>query len=78
MENTKKWNIWSSPGANFTYGTLKSGLDLQCSQALVVLYLLAGLAWAVLGFLWIFGAQDSVMEADCGYNSFTYWVGREQ
>ena len=45
------------------------------SQALVVLYLLAGLAWAVLGFLWIFGAQDSVMEADCGYNSFTYWVG---
>ena len=50
----------------------------NASQALVVLYLLAGLAWAVLGFLWIFGAQDSVMEADCGYNSFTYWVGQKK
>lgn len=40
-------------------------------QALVILYLLAGLALAVLGFLWIFGDQPSSNQ--CGHNEYTYW-----
>ena len=30
LNKSKKWHTWHSLAANFTYGTLKSGLDLQC------------------------------------------------
>ena len=30
LNNSKKCHTWHSPGASFTYGTLKCGLDLQC------------------------------------------------
>ena len=30
LNNSKKWHKQHSLAANFTYGTLKSGLDLQC------------------------------------------------
>jgi hypothetical protein len=44
----------------------------KCSQALVIVFLLAGLAWAVVGFLWIFGAHHTE-NTSCGSNSGTYW-----
>ena len=31
LNNSKKWHKQHSLAANFTYGTLKSGLDLQCT-----------------------------------------------
>ena len=31
LNNSKKCHTWHSPGASFTYGTLKCGLDLQCN-----------------------------------------------
>ena len=31
LDKSKKWYTWHSLAANFTYRTLKSGLDLQCS-----------------------------------------------
>eukprot|EP00092_Neocalanus_flemingeri_P009257 GFUD01009963.1.p1 GENE.GFUD01009963.1~~GFUD01009963.1.p1 ORF type:complete len:360 (+),score=44.02 GFUD01009963.1:326-1405(+) len=42
------------------------------SQLLVILFLLAGLAWAVVGFVWIFGAHN-IQNTYCGHNSTTYW-----
>ena len=30
LDKSKKCHTWHSPAANFTYGTLKSGSDLQC------------------------------------------------
>lgn len=39
------------------------------AKYLVILYLLCGLCWSVIGFLWVFGAhQDEI----CGAESFTY------
>ena len=29
----------------------------KCSQVLVIVFLLAGLAWSIVGFLWIFGVS---------------------
>lgn len=43
----------------------------RVSQTLVIIFLLAGLAWAVVGFLWIFGAHHTENTA-CGSNSATY------
>jgi len=42
------------------------------SQIFVILFLLAGLAWAVVGFVWIFGAHN-IENTYCGHNSPTYW-----
>ena len=46
------------------------------SQVSVILYLLTALAWALLGFLWIFGARQ-IENQNCGHDSHTYWVGSE-
>ena len=40
---------------------------------MVIVYLLTGMAWAIVGFLWIFGASD-IDHQYCGHNSNTYWV----
>jgi len=40
-------------------------------QFVVIMFLLAGLAWAVVGFVWIFGAHD-IQNMYCGHNSTTY------
>ena len=32
LHKSKKWYLWHSLAASFTYRTLKSGLDLQCRQ----------------------------------------------
>jgi len=40
-------------------------------QFVVILFLLAGLAWAIVGFVWIFGAHD-IQNMYCGHNSTTY------
>ena len=39
------------------------------SNCLVISYLLCGLAWAVIGFLWVFGAYEHLT---CGADSATY------
>ena len=39
------------------------------SNCLVISYLLCGLAWAVVGFLWVFGAYEHLT---CGADSATY------
>ena len=39
------------------------------SNGLVISYLLCGLAWAVIGFLWVFGAYE---HSTCGADSATY------
>lgn len=39
------------------------------SKCLVIFYLLCGLAWAVIGFLWVFGAYE---HSTCGADSATY------
>ena len=31
LDKSKKWYTWHSLAANCTYGTLKSGSDLQCT-----------------------------------------------
>lgn len=41
------------------------------SQMVVILFLLTGLTWAVVGFVWIFGAHD-IDNNNCGSNSVTY------
>lgn len=41
-------------------------------QAVVILYLLAALASALLGFVWIFGAEQ-IENPQCGHDSNTYW-----
>ena len=46
------------------------------SQLSVILYLLTALAWALVGFVWIFGAQQ-IENQNCGHDSHTYWVGSE-
>ena len=46
----------------------------NAAQVCVILYLLAGLAWALTGFVWIFGAHN-ILNPACGHNSTTYWVG---
>ena len=45
------------------------------SQLSVILYLLTALAWALVGFVWIFGAQQ-IENQNCGHDSNTYWVGQ--
>ena len=40
---------------------------------MVVGYLLAGMAWALVGFLWIFGTHNS---ETCNHESSTYKVGQ--
>jgi len=42
------------------------------SQLSVILYLLTALAWALVGFVWIFGAQQ-IENQNCGHDSNTYW-----
>jgi len=44
----------------------------NAAQVCVILYLLAGLAWALTGFVWIFGAHN-ILNPACGHNSTTYW-----
>ena len=44
------------------------------SSSAVILYLLAALASALLGFVWIFGAEQ-IENPQCGHDSNTYWVG---
>ena len=39
------------------------------ANCLVILYLLCGLTWAVVGFVWVFGSHQHVT---CGADSFTY------
>jgi hypothetical protein len=51
-------------------GDVKQGTKNFC-QMVVILFLLAGLVWAVVGFLWIFGAHDTD-NMYCGHNSTTY------
>lgn len=41
------------------------------SQVVVIIFLLAGLAWSVVGFVWIFGAHHTE-NTTCGSNSETY------
>jgi len=48
-----------------------SKVGKNLSQCLVVTFLLGGLAWAVVGFLWIFGAHE-IADDNCGSNSNTY------
>lgn len=43
----------------------------RCSQIIVILFLLAGLAWAMVGFVWIFGAHHTE-DSSCGSDSATY------
>ena len=38
LHNSKKWHKWHSLAANFTYGTLKSGLDLQCGVKVSIIF----------------------------------------
>ena len=45
----------------------------RLSKVLVVGYLLAGMAWALVGFLWIFGTHNS---ETCNHESSTYKVGQ--
>jgi len=49
---------------------VKQGVKNVC-QFVVILFLLAGLAWAVVGFVWIFGAHD-IQNMYCGHDSTTY------
>lgn len=51
-------------------GDVSEGLR-KFSQVLVILFLLAGLAWSVVGFVWIFGVHSSD-DTSCGSNSATY------
>lgn len=39
------------------------------ANGIVIFYLLCGLAWALVGFLWVFGARS---HQTCGADSFTY------
>jgi len=41
-------------------------------QLVVIIYLLTGLAWALVGFVWIFGARQ-IKDPECGHDSYTYW-----
>ena len=36
LDKSKKWYLWHSLAASFTYRTLKSGLDLQCSYNIIL------------------------------------------
>jgi len=47
------------------------GVKNTC-RVMVIVYLLTGMAWAIVGFLWIFGASD-IDHQYCGHNSNTYW-----
>ena len=51
---------------------MMSGVRTVC-RVLVILYLLAGLAWTITGFYWIFSAEQQPGLA-CGHNSLAYWV----
>ena len=55
-----------------SFNLIFSGTKNLC-QFVVILFLLAGLAWAIVGFVWIFGAHD-IKNMYCGHNSTTYWV----
>ena len=41
----------------------------RASIGVVIFFLLCGLAWSIVGFLWVFGAHES---ETCGAESFTY------
>lgn len=68
--------VLAVPGVYFLYDAfckpenVSAGLK-KCSQFLVILFLLVGLAWAVVGFVWIFGAHRTE-DSSCGSNSHTY------
>ena len=59
-------------------GEMINSLDISAiknlAQLSVILYLLTALAWALVGFVWIFGAQQ-IENQNCGHDSNTYWVG---
>lgn len=64
------------PAVYFIYDAFCKPEDVKQStknfcQFVVILFLLAGLAWAVVGFVWIFGAHD-IQNMYCGHNSTTY------
>ena len=51
---------------------MMSGVRAVC-RALVILYLLAGLAWTITGFYWIFSSRQQP-GLGCGHDSLAYWV----
>ena len=51
---------------------MMSGVRAVC-RALVILYLLAGLAWTITGFYWIFSSRQQP-SLECGHDSLAYWV----
>ena len=53
-----------------------SGVRAVC-QALVILYLLAGLAWTITGFYWIFSSRQQP-GLECGHDSLAYWVSNQE
>ena len=66
--------VFFVPGIYFIYDKYckdESGGPLikSASNCLVISFLLCGLAWSLVGFLWIFGA---VNHATCGRDSATY------
>jgi len=81
--------VLAVPAVYFVYDAFCKPEDVnpgckKCSQVLVIVFLLAGLAWSIVGFLWIFGScpfyywhlfgeAHHTENTSCGSNSATYW-----
>jgi len=50
---------------------VSKGVRAVC-QVLVILYLLAGLAWTIMGFYWIFSSRHQP-GLECGHDILAYW-----
>ena len=75
----KPEDVNASQSARKALTEMINSLDISAikniSQLSVILYLLTALAWALVGFVWIFGAQQ-IENQNCGHDSHTYWVGQ--
>ena len=63
------------PGPAEMINSLDISAVKNVAQLSVILYLLTALAWALVGFVWIFGAEQ-IENQNCGHDSNTYWVGQ--